>query len=454
MPPGACALANYLTDGARGERYAADVSLRPLAGALLFALIASTPASPAHADLGDDVERLVRAWSDDGAHVERLPPLFLEHRRARVLALKPPREGDAPCITIAAIGVRTTDFSVTREDRALEGAPDPRPDDAADRRLRSAGGAVVFTACGADRARLDRIRVEMATPRATVEIVAARSSAPLRELRELLPERAAGPLSPSGDPGGPLATRPLAERLARAERRARDDGAAQVDRVSGRAPANGAGRFDLELAPGCHRLEVMADALAAPAPRPDVDAEARDTSGRLLARDRSDLPDARLDLCVGEITPVNVLFAGTRGAVPVVLVRARWVIPARISTRWGARARAGLASALLRRHAPDPPDPAIIEALGIQGVTSIPFEVQPNRCYLAALAMVRGDARSIRLSATIGDRVMRDEALDHPESAAVSFCTDREGTARLEADVRANAGLWTVAVWPMGAAAP
>ncbi|MFT3768370.1 MAG: hypothetical protein QM820_23225 [Minicystis sp.] len=431
------------------------MSSRPLAFALLAGLACA--AAPARADLSDDAERLSRAWSDHGARVERLPPLFLDHGRARNLVLVPPREGDPSCITIAVVGVRTADFSLSREDRQAEGgAPAPRHDDAAaDGRVRSAGGVAVISACGAERARLDRIRVEMGSARATLEIVAVRSDAPPRALREILPERTAGPLAPRGETGGPLAPRPLAERLARADRRARTDGAAQIDRVTGRANGRGAGRFEVELAPGCHRLEVLADtSKEAPNLVTDVDADVRDASGRMLARDRSDLPDARLDLCVGEITPVSVPFAGAGGEVPVVLVHARWPMPARVPSRWGPRARAGFASALFRRRAPDPPEPAIVEVLGVQGATAIPFEVQPNHCYLAALAMVRGEARTIRLTATAGDRVGRDDAADHPESVSVSFCADRESVARLGVDVRAAAGVWTLSVWPMGVASP
>ena len=424
----------------------AGAVLPRLAGLALLGLSLSWSA-PARADLAGDVERLVRAWSDRGARVERLPPVFLERGRARTLLVAPPREGDAGCTTVAAIGVRTTDFFMTRE---AAGAAD---DDATpSARKRSAGGTAVVSACGADRTKLDRLRVEMASPRATIELVTVRSADRPRELRQILPERATGPLAPRGDPGGPMVPRPLAERVLRAAQRARTDGAVDVERVAPRSIASGDGRIELELAPGCHRLEVLAD--PGPGRAVDVDAEARDAGGKVLARDRSELPDARLDFCLGEITNISVVFSGAPGSAPVVVSRARWPIPARVPSRWGPRARAAFASTLRLRRAPDPPETATIEAIGVQGTTTIPIEVQPGRCYLAALAMARGDARMLRLSVAMGDHTARDDNAKQPEAVSASFCADEETTARLDVDARGGSVFWALAVWPMGALAP
>jgi hypothetical protein len=76
----------------------------------------------------------------------------------------------------------------------------------------------------------------------------------------------------------------------------------------------------------------------------------------------------------------------------------------------------------------------------------------PGRCYLAALATVRGETRHLRLGVTVGDRSRRDDALERPEGVAVSFCAEREDVARLAAEVRGNAVWWGLAVWPMGSA--
>lgn len=418
---------------------------RPHGGAILAGALAITVAPAARADLSDDADRLVKAWSDRGAAVTRLPAAFLERGRPRRLALAAPREGDPPCLTVAVIGVRTAEIVVTRDD------PD-RKDDG----LHSEGGVLVIAACGADRANIARLRVEAASPRAAVEIVTVRSDAPLRPLREVLPERTVGREAPRGDAGPATDPRPAASRVARADQAARAEGAAQIDRVEGRAGPDGRGRFAVELPAGCHRLDLIAGVPASfPHRATDVDAEARAAGGHVLARDLAEPEDARLELCVGEITPVIVPFTGASGAVPVTLIHARWPLPARVPARWGPRARAAFAAAIRRHRAPDPPDPAIVEALGVQGTTSIAIEVIPGRCYLAALALTRGEAKLIRLSATTGERVARDEiAGDHADGAAVSFCAGRARRARLEADVRGASGFYTLAIWPAGTAAP
>src|SRR5208282_5318867 len=99
-------------------------------------------------------------------------------------------------------------------------------------RLHSAGGAAALVRCGEARAEMARVGVELLSTRAAVELLLVRSEAPLGEPSEILLERAAGPLAPRGDTGGPLEPGPLDERLARAERRARSDGAVEVARTT------------------------------------------------------------------------------------------------------------------------------------------------------------------------------------------------------------------------------
>jgi hypothetical protein len=248
---------------------------------------------------------------------------------------------------------------------------------------------------------------------------------------------------------------PLADRVTRAEQRKRADGAAEVTRTVVRAGEGGTGQAELALAGGCHRIDVMAEVPAVyPHRATDVDAEARDASGRVLARDRADVPDARLDFCLGEPGKVTIPFSGAAGAVAVTVSDGRWPLPDHLPARWGARARAGLAGALFRRHAPAPQEPPIFASLGAQGSTVVPVPLAPGRCYLAALATLRGETRQIRLAALVGDHGLRDDAIDRPEGVALSFCTGSQDLARLDAEVRGNGVWWGLAVWPMGSASP
>ncbi len=435
------------------------MSSRPVACAVLAWLACLAGAPAARADLAGDAARVARAWAQRGAQVERLAPIFLDHGRAQRVVL--PVTGEPRCLTLALLVPRTAEILVGPvEDAAgpLARALLPLlPRDQAEEppRRRSAAGVVALARCGAARAELARVAVELVAARAAVELVVARLDAPLGELRAILPERAAGPLAARGDAGGPLEPGPLAERVARADRRARGDGAAQVTRTPSRAGPDGAGQAELDLAAGCHRVDVMAEAPASfPHRATDVDAEAHDAAGRLLARDHADVPDARLDFCLGEAGAVTVAYVGAAGAVPVVLADARWPLPPHLPAAWGPRARAGFAAALSRRRAPDPRGEPIFEAQGAPGPTSIPFAVVPGRCYLAALAVLRGEVRSIRLDARVGDRVAHDAAAERPEGVALSFCAEGEAVARFDADVRGTQPGWALAIWPMGTASP
>ena len=440
----------------------APLVLLPVLGVL-------TLTTPARADLAEDAARLVASWTARGAAVESLEPIFLERGRARVIDLdrpgKPAKvEGSSGCVTVAVLAVRTTELFVDEGDAgAGRKLPDPavlpllplprRPEE--DHRTRSAGGVAVVSRCGASSFELKRITVEVTSPRAAVEILVARSAAPLGEIREVLPERAAGLLAPRGDPGGPIEPGPIEGRVARAERRARAEGASRVVKTVTRASPAGIGRIQLRLGEGCHRLDVMAEVPSViPRRATDLDAEARVEEGaRLLARDRADVPDARLDFCLGEQTMVDVAFAGASGAAPVTVSDARWTTPSTVPVRFGPRARAGFAGALIKRHAPAPAEDALFESIGIQGVTQVPIPVEPGRCYLAAVALIRGDARAIRMAATLGFRTSHDEALERPEGAAVAFCAGTERSAMIDVDVRGNAPWWALSVWAMGRAA-
>ena len=69
-----------------------------------------------------------------------------------------------------------------------------------------------------------------------------------------------------------------------------------------------------------------------------------------FARNRSDAPDARLDVCVGEVTKVGVLFAGSPPDAPVLVSHFQWSLPDRLPSFWGSEVRARMAHVLLSRH--------------------------------------------------------------------------------------------------------
>lgn len=419
------------------------------------------------ADLIDDAERLTRIWSRSEAapspapliapRVQRLPPVFAEHGHTAVIRLPAPSASPAAfgCTTVVFLAPRTAEFTVDTEvvppeQDAIEQLLRQIHGAGAERRIRSVAGAARIDRCGPERDALRFAILELTSPRAAVEVIIAESVAPPGPLEEVFPERVFGPLAPRGDPGRPIEPGPIAERVARAERRARGDGAARVVRAEMRASQEGTGEFTLRLPEGCHRIELMAEVpTVLPRRATDVDAEARDAdTGRPLDRDRGDAADARLFACVGETTTVEVPYMGASGPVRVVLSDAIWPIPQAAPASYGARARAGFAAALLRRHAPVPVGPPIAESVGVSGDTLVPVALEPGRCYFAAASVLRGDARVLRLGVEIGDRALRDDG-PRSDSVGVAFCAEAEERAALRVAARGASAWWALAVWPM-----
>ncbi len=458
----------------RGRRAAAGAA-RGAALALLTALAGLSAGAPARADLSDDAARVARMWSLSGARVARLPPLFIEHGRVRVVAVDPPPAGAAAvagaagasgaagpkaeeCLTVVFLAPRTVEFtlepdSFAGEPSALEGlvhrlrGRDPEDE----RRIHSVAGAAAILRCGAAREGLRRVAVEVLSTRGAFDVVVAASSGPPERLESILPERVSGPIAPRGDPGRPAEPGPLDARVARAARRARAEGAPRVAPIDMRASSVGTGQFSVKLSEGCHRLDLMAEVPGVAVRRAtDLDAEAREAgTGRLLGRDRSDAPDTRLDFCLGEPGVVEVPFLGAAGPVKVVLSDAQWPMPSHVPGYFGARARGNLAFALQRRRAPAPRAQAIVEAVGAQGDTLVPVQVEPGRCYFAAAALVRGEMRALRISVELGDRAARDDAGEHSEGAGVAFCSEIEESAAVRVSARGGSPVWVLSVWPM-----
>ena len=84
----------------------------------------------------------------------------------------------------------------------------------------------------------------------------------------------------------------------------------------------------------------------------------------------------------------------------------------------------------------------------------IPVSIEPGQCYFATVAILRGDPRSMRIAATIGDKYVRDDVIDRPEGTGLAFCSGSEETARIEVDVRGNNAFWVFALFPFGEGTP
>ena len=413
--------------------------------------------------------------------VRRLQPVFMEQNRPTLVRLPPAgapdtRAASAPpaseaspapaptspahrCTTLVFLAPRTADFTVETEilpenDEILEQLLRQVRRGPPEHRSRSVAGAVRIERCDEDRDRLRFAVLQTESARATVEVILAESVTPPGPLEGVFPERVFGPVAPSGDPGRPTEPGPLTERVQRAMRRGRTEGAARVTLTETIASIDGTGEVSIRLSEGCHRLEIMAD-IPPMLPRraTDLDADVREVAPprgapRLIDRDRGEAADALLLACVGESTPVEIPFAGAAGPVRVLVSDASFPVPKGVPAHLGARARAGFAAALMRWNIPAPDAPPIHEATGVSGETMIPVPVEPGRCYFAAVSMARGDSRVLRPSIEIEGRVLRDDAV-RSDSAGVTFCatTDERAVARVLA-VGASTW-WALSVWRM-----
>jgi len=404
------------------------------------------PARETKADLASDAEELTRRWAASGQKTIRLPPIFLEHGRPRAVRV-PELAFDSrgpSCTTIAFLTGRSTDFVVRVDPLAS-----PKHHGVGGHLERSIAGSVLLSQCGAARDAFMRLAIELRVARSAVETVIAVGESPAIPIAEALPERASGPVAPLADPGPRSPLEPLAVRAKHAEQRVKTTGPGSTHTQIFSAEADGTGREVVRLEEGCHRIELFAELLGrSPI---DLDAELREAaSERLMARDRSDASDVRLDFCAGTTTAADLLFAGAPGPVPVLLMDSLYALPKGIPAIWGARARGGLAAALWRRQMPMIESDPIEQRLGVAGLTSMAVSIEPGNCYTMAIAALRGDPRSLTLSARVDTRVTFDSSSGVLDGSALAFCSAGAEKAYVEVEVRGSAVAWVLAVWQLG----
>jgi hypothetical protein len=304
-----------------------------------------------------------------------------------------------------------------------------------------------------------RLLVTSDSGRGALETLVARSARPLPPLRGILPERMGGSGPPPADPGLLPPLPPPDKRADVAEARARRDGATIAPRATWIAGSDGAGATELVLEAGCHALSLFAVDPRAAMPilrtRLDLDAEMRDETGdRILTRDRTDAPDARLELCVGESTPVEIGFAGSGPNAPVLASHAIWPIPDRLPAAWGNEARARMAHVLLTRHVRALLREPVLLAEGGSGSTPVPLSIEAGACYLVVVSVVQGASRVVDLHVHVGTRDAFDDRGVDENGAVVAFCAGSHTSAVAEVEARGTPLLgWGLALYRVASGA-
>lgn len=402
----------------------------------------------ASADLGHDADALVRAWSS-AARVRRLAPRLAERGTLRPVLLSreetdPTTEG---CTTVVVLGSVSTSIVLRflPTDGPLRWPEGEWPE-------ASTAGAVQLVRCGVRKAMLERLAVEMRSPRGVLEILVARAPRPLPPMLGTLAHREPGPAAPLGRSGPRPVSAPLADRTAAQQKRARREGAGEVSSRLVMAERDGSGEVTLRFEPGCYRIDVLGIPTPQGYPRGvDLDAElVWLPGGELAEQDRTDSADATLPLCVGERRLGTVRFGGTVPGSPVVLVTARWNLPRGLPADWTPASRARIAEAVRRHHLRDLGGSPVYSSLGVAGVTVLPLEVEPGACYLAALAAIRGQPGGLALAAQAGNRRSEDNPGPDGTGTAVAFCAGDEQRAVIDVEARGVGLVWLLGVWQTG----
>ena len=403
-----------------------------LGAAALF--VALTDAAPARADLALDVSRVERAYRASGADVEVLPTRFLWDEEVLTVRLDPK---PSTCTTVALVAARGTSF------RARLGGIEDR--EARDRGA-SIAGVTELSRC--DDAPVERVVVSGDAGRGAVEIIVARGLFVAPTLRSILPERTGGVVLTTSEPGPQPTLAPAHKRVESAELRAKSEGAhiEATEKVNVRS--DGTGMTEVELDPGCHRIDLLAHEVEGGArARVDVDAELRDSDDEtLLARDRSEAADARLYACVGVPVLGAVAFAGAPSSGKVSRVHASWPIPDAVTRAFGPHARARMAGALLSRGLTRLPGAPVWLGQGGSGLTAMPVPVEAGACYVAVVAATRGRMRQLALRASVGALESADERGAQEEGAAIAFCARDRRFVRLEVEARGANPTWALAL--------
>lgn len=399
--------------------------------------------SLARADAREIAARVADQWRAAGAKSAALPARFLFDDDRQVIAIPAP-EGDAACTYVALVAARGLSFRAKLSGASNDPLLPPDPGS----RATSAAGVVELRRCDPQKP-VKTVEVTSDAGRGAIEVVVAYGPAGLPSLAAIIPERTGGVLPPTPDAGALSAIAPQEKRAEIAEQRARREGARIDARTALRAGEDGTGEAELDLAAGCYRFDVVARE------RPDrngrryrldVDAELRD-GDHLLARDRTEAPDARLETCVGKDSRLTLVYAGAVPGSDVVVLRGSWPLPARLPTLWGAPARSRMARVLFVRHVAVPADDPVFLAQGGSGTTAVPVPVEVGGCYVAIAAVTHGRARQLQLRSIVGARESVDERGAAEEAALTAFCVRAHEKARVEVLARPSAVAWGLAVY-------
>jgi hypothetical protein len=411
-----------------------------VAYALVCLICVLFAACHAKADLADDAAKLTKSWKKLG-HAERLKVRMLERNQERPLLLPPDLTDPTKdtCVTVAVLGPTSSSFLL----RFLPGkTPIHWPE--GEYPEQSLAGASQLVRCGARKLMLERLIVEMRSPRALLEFVVVEAKRPVPPLTQTLPHRNPGPGAPLGLSGPRPGSAPLDARVKAIESRAKREGARDQTRRGYRMGRDGVGAADIDVPAGCHRVDVLG-------PGVDIDADISFKEPlEILAIDRTESSDATLRFCSGEKKSARLRVSGGVPNGIVMVLWSRWELPGGLPETWPPELRSRMATAIRERHRRELTSSPVYSSLGVSGVTLLPVELDPERCYLVAVAAVRGEGTGLALSADLVQREAQNHSGPGGSETAISFCADGKTSTTITVEAPGSGTAWVLGMWAVG----
>ncbi|MCA9626410.1 MAG: hypothetical protein KC766_02035 [Myxococcales bacterium] len=421
---------------------------RSLFCGLVLALGVSTSAS--RAELVDDVSALKTSWAKTKAQGS-LPPKLLE--RGDQLPLSLPERfltKREECTSVVVLSAPSVSFVLRLVPDRGETPEAPEP---------SVAGLVQLVRCGERRAQLGRLVVEMRSPRGVFEVLYAAADAPLPAARRLLDARDPGPVDEAHPIGPPARAETLTARVAAIRAAAWREGATAQQRVGLTADGRGTGFKDLELVPGCYRVDV----LSAQAPEgwhssADVDVDVRRLpDGALVVSDRGEALDGHVELCTATLGRVRLGYSGGFPHVPLLGLVSRFAFPRDFPRHWTDATKNQLALLLRQKRLPATSFEDARrrrEWLGVAGVTRATLPTRAGACYTVVVAASSGVPSGFALVARQGRIHVENQSSAPGRATFVKFCAKQSGHARLEVEAQGSALIWRMIAYHSGELPP
>lgn len=400
------------------------------------------PAAWNSGPLGGQAKALSKAYARLGS-VHRLKPRLVT--QDDVLPLVLPASLLDPsietCVTVTALTAPNIAFlfvfSQADEDPARPAWPIP-----------SAAGAAEVTRCGARKSLLRGLGIKLRSRRGVAEFLVLESESPPPPISEILTSRNPGPSLPSPQVGRRPWLPPLKDRISFIRETRSAEGAESIHESALTSNASGRGSSVIHLTPGCHRLELLAD--AHPEAPPDLDGRLFALAqGIEIASDEEHRAQVSLRHCVGSAERLRLDYSGAVPHSEVVLVQSIWSIPDAFPISWGSLARARLAQVAWQAGLQDFAGPPVFSSLGVRGTTRLTLPTDPAGCYIANLAPIRGDVTNVALGARAGAATSEAHASDGA-GVSLAFCAQGVETVFLEAQTLGAGGAFILGVWRSG----